>query len=169
MRFTESRKNVQNDFIYFAKIENMNNTSAPQPKKKNKGCFYLIMGFIGFMIIMTGIAFVKDALMSPEERQARDEARAKEQLISDSINKQNDAYFAMNKKFSSAIVDSEMMLQKSLKDPKSYERVKVDKGLTKDSLIVIDITYRATNSFGAYLQETKKFTYTLDGLFLKAN
>ncbi|MDM1523847.1 hypothetical protein HX088_11275 [Empedobacter sp. 225-1] len=145
----------------------MNNTTPP--KKKKNGCMIAIFVIIGFFAIMISIAFIKDALMSPEERQARDEARAKEQKISDSINKQNDAYFAMNSKFSSAIVDAEMMLQKSLKDPKSYERVKVDKGLTKDSLIVIDITYRATNSFGAYLQDTKQFTYTLDGAFVKAN
>lgn len=62
------------------------------------------------------------------------------------------------------------ILKSSLKDPESYDEVDIkafDDG-SADSKIRIEITYRATNSYGAYIQNVKNFVFEKDGKTLNS-
>ncbi|MFZ4863985.1 hypothetical protein ACL9RF_17575 [Sphingobacterium sp. Mn56C] len=138
------------------------NQSINAPKKKSKalGCLKI---FIGIMIVGAVIGFIQQALMSDEEKAQQEIERASEKAKKDSLDYAEEQNRAVRMKLIKAEIHSEELLKKTLKDPKSYEKINVESGYSKDSSIVVNLTYRATNSFGGYIQEEKQFVYSKDG------
>lgn len=134
------------------------------PKKKSKaiGCLKI---FIGIIIVGAVIGFIQQALMSDEEKAQQEIERAAEKAKKDSLDYAEEKNRELRMRLIKAEINSEELLKKTLKDPKSYEKINVESGFSKDSSIVVNLTYRATNSFGGYIQEQKQFVYTKDGRF----
>lgn len=126
--------------------------------KSNKGCFYLVFGLIGvlFIIYLFITIFSKDR---PSEKEIMKRSGWSDEQIEEFNNNQAQ----INEAEKNAI----NLLKSSLKDPESYDEVEVkrftDDLKGNDSNIRIQIIYRAKNSYGAYIQETKNFIYSNDG------
>lgn len=138
----------------------MNQTITNRKQNKRAGCIKIFVGFIVLSII---IGFIQEAMMSDEEKEQRELKKAKEQASKDSLEFERERASQLRTKLVRAEIHSEDLLKQSLKDPKSYEKIDIESGYSKDSSIVVNITYRATNSFGGYIQDKKQFVYSKDG------
>lgn len=111
---------------------------------------------INAIVVIFAILIIGYLLTPPSE------ARKKEMAIQEAIDKKEELKKEKEAKIESQLSSSTYFLSQvikvTLKDPKSYEEIShnayYDKD--KDSSIVASVTYRSTNSFGAYIQETKK-------------
>ena len=59
----------------------------------------------------------------------------------------------------------ERMIKNVLKDPDSYEHIET-KYIDKEQHIIVITKYRARNSFGGYVVESKAAKFSIDGQFL---
>ena len=123
------------------------------PEKKKKSIWKTI-GII-FLIALIG-SVILEGTKSEEEK-------SNEALVK----KQNDSLNA-------AYLDAKSILKSGLKDPDSFEEKDhksffVKKGSMADPNVHIQvkIKYRATNSFGAYIQNAQCFNYSQDLLMFQ--
>jgi hypothetical protein len=121
-----------------------------------KGFKYLTYFMVGSMVI-GGISLM---LESPEEK-----AKYEQENAIAEQKKRDEDY--REKRIYKCYSLTQSAIKKNLKDPKSYDEVNQSHGYINDSTIQVAITYRATNSFGAFIQKERvaKFTITkLKGL-----
>jgi hypothetical protein len=115
-----------------------------------------------FMIGSLVIGGISAAFSSPEEKTKQEQ----EQTIAEQ-KERDEAY--KEKRIYECYAVTQSAIKNSLKDPKSYDEVSQSHGYVNDSTIQVVITYRATNSFGAYLQKKRVAKFGIskaDGLKL---